>query len=149
MLIPVCQCQQLIQSPALRRKLTPPVLEDHSSTVHKQTVTYGKKGEKKHRCSLYFPQTLMRFPFFLFCLHSTGFSRLFIRGKWLSVCSRYLSYLQELAQTSHIFGLGLIKTFALYTLAPLKTCQKHPSGPAICHLFCSASEAGLLVSSAL
>lgn len=62
---------------------------------------------------------------FLFCFHSTGFSRLFIWGKWLSVYSRHLPYLQELAQTTHIFGLGVIRTFALYTLAPLKTCQRH------------------------
>lgn len=62
---------------------------------------------------------------FLFCFHSIGFSRLFTWDKWSSVYSRHLPYLQELAQTSHVFGLDVIRTFAVYILAPLKACQRH------------------------
>lgn len=111
-----------------RRNSTPPVLEGHR--VQANCHVWKKKKKKKQAtdaCSIFHRlscRSCILSSFFLFCFHTIGFSRLFIWGKWLSIYSRHL-YLQELAQTSHIFGLVVIRTFALYTLPPLKTCQRH------------------------
>lgn len=127
-LTPTGQCQQLNWFLCSKEEFYSSSLRRSQSTSKLSRMEKKKKKKQAtDACSIFHRlsrRSCILSSFFLFCFHTIGFSRLFIWGKWLSIYSRHL-YLQELAQTSHIFGLVVIRTFALYTLPPLKTCQRH------------------------